>query len=107
MPSHMSDATAQRSPLELPTWSALSAIDQACVAHLIGHPLAVIKREFILQTLRFNQGNRTRAAGMLGISLRSLRDKLRTYRNQGENVPESGSSFPESPMKQSIARFRH
>ncbi len=96
MPSYRSAETAERSPFSPATASGLSATDGACIKHLIGHTLAMIEREFILQTLRYNEGNRTRAAGVLGISIRSMRDRIRTYRNQGESVPAPGSSFQTS-----------
>ena len=88
MPSYRAD----RRPLERPsietgTLFGLSTVERACVGQLIGHTLAHIEREFILQTLRFHRGNRTRAADLLGISIRSLRNKIRDYRNQGEDVP--------------------
>jgi two-component system, response regulator FlrC len=72
MPSHIPDETAERPPIRL---FELSAVDRACIQRLIGHPLARIEREFILQTLRSKQGNKTRAADLLGISIRSLRDR--------------------------------
>jgi DNA-binding protein Fis len=88
---------ADRRPLERPsietgTLFGLSTVERACVSQLIGHTLAHVEREFILQTLRFHRGNRTRAADLLGISIRSLRNKIRDYRNQGEDVPP-----PEAP----------
>jgi two-component system, response regulator FlrC len=92
MPSRATDETSPRAFMRSSASFGLSAIDRACVTHLIGHTLARVEREFILQTLRYNQGNRTRAAGLLGISIRSLRDKIRNYRDQGEYVPEPGAS---------------
>jgi len=46
-------------------------------------PLDQIERRAILDTLRHTAGNQTRAAKALGISDRTLRDKLRRYRRQG------------------------
>jgi len=46
-------------------------------------PLNQIERRAILNTLRHTAGNQTRAAKALGISDRTLRDKLRRYRQQG------------------------
>ncbi|UXT97974.1 helix-turn-helix domain-containing protein [Agrobacterium tumefaciens] len=46
---------------------------------LVGETLADVERRVILQTLRFCHGNRTRASEMLGISLRTIRNKLRSY----------------------------
>jgi two-component system response regulator FlrC len=37
------------------------------------------ERQLILEALRIEAGNRTRAARRLGISLRTLRNKLRSY----------------------------
>ncbi|WP_297057798.1 sigma-54 dependent transcriptional regulator [Thermosulfurimonas sp.] len=46
-------------------------------------PLRELEREAILEALRACGGNRTRAAELLGISVRTLRNKLRAYRAQG------------------------
>ncbi len=53
-------------------------------SHLAGIPLAQIERKAILETLRTTAGNQTKAAKALGISDRTLRDKIRRYRQQGE-----------------------
>ena len=97
----MSDYRTDRRPPESPsvetgTLFGLSTIERACVAQLIGYSLAHVEREFILQTLRFHRGNRTRAANLLGISIRALRNKIRDYRNQGQDVPppEAAGSTP-------------
>jgi two-component system response regulator FlrC len=42
-----------------------------------------MERELILKTLAEHRGNRTHAAKTLGISIRTLRNKLREYREQG------------------------
>jgi DNA-binding NtrC family response regulator len=48
-----------------------------------GVPLEQIERQAILDTLRQTAGNQTKAAKVLGISDRTLRDKVRRYRQQG------------------------
>jgi DNA-binding NtrC family response regulator len=48
-----------------------------------GVTLKEFERMLILQTLREQGGNRTWAAEKLGISVRTLRNKLREYRNAG------------------------
>lgn len=88
MPSCQSDETPEFPNVSPPALFALSAFDRACIKRLIGHTLARIEREFILQTLRCYRGNRTRTADRLGISIRSLRDKIRNYRDLGESVPD-------------------
>ena len=88
MPSYAAEATAKPPPISPAASFGLSSIDRECVSNLVGHTLARIEREFILQTLRSDGGNRTRTADRLGISIRSLRDRIRDYRCRGESVPE-------------------
>ena len=49
---------------------------------LAGMRLAQVERQAILETLKQTNGNQTRAAKVLGISDRTLRDKIRRYRQQ-------------------------
>lgn len=51
-----------------------------------GKTLAEFERAHILQTLEECCGNRTHAARLLGISIRSLRNKLRAYAHSGIRV---------------------
>lgn len=48
--------------------------------------LAQVERDYILETLARCNGNRTRAARILGISVRGLRGKLRAYERDGVRV---------------------
>jgi two-component system response regulator FlrC len=57
---------------------------------LVGETVAEVERDLILATLRQVGGNRTRAASMLGISLRTIRNKLRLYARGGFHVPRNG-----------------
>ena len=57
------------------------------VAALVGRRVEEVERELILETLSHCLGNRTRAAEMLGISIRTLRNKLHEYRAAGVSVP--------------------
>jgi DNA-binding NtrC family response regulator len=50
--------------------------------------LAEVERAHILRTLRLCEGNRTRTAKVLDVSIRGLRNKLRDYRTDGHYVPE-------------------
>jgi DNA-binding NtrC family response regulator len=92
MPSYGADETPEQPFVSPPALFVISAMDRANIERLVGHTLARVEREFILQTLRCHQGNRTRAADRLGISVRSLRDRIRNYRHQGEIVPDPGDS---------------
>jgi len=50
--------------------------------HLVGRTVANVERELILNTLDHCLGNRTHAANILGISIRTLRNKLKEYGEQ-------------------------
>jgi two-component system response regulator FlrC len=45
-----------------------------------GNSVSEMERKLIMATLEETNGNRTHAAKLLGISLRTLRNKLREYR---------------------------
>lgn len=49
----------------------------------IGLKLEELERKYILQTLYFVHQNRTKAADILGISIRTLRNKINQYRQEG------------------------
>ncbi|HLC41298.1 MAG TPA: sigma-54 dependent transcriptional regulator [Methylomirabilota bacterium] len=46
----------------------------------VGRTFSEMEREFILETLKRASGNRTQAAKILGLSVRTIRNKLREYR---------------------------
>jgi DNA-binding NtrC family response regulator len=46
-----------------------------------------MEKELILRRLNLTGGNRTRAAEMLGISVRTLRNKINQYRHEGVTIP--------------------
>ena len=60
-------------------------------AMLVGRSLSDVERELILNTLNHTLGNRTHAANILGISIRTLRNKLKEYSDAGISVPHAGS----------------
>lgn len=79
--------------------SAQTGLPPACVADqtvealrriLVGHTIADVERHLILDTLSYCLGNRTHAARILGISIRTLRNKLNEYMEAGIPVPEPG-----------------
>lgn len=49
----------------------------------VGLKLEDLERKYILQTLYFAEQNRTKAADILGISIRTLRNKINQYRLEG------------------------
>ena len=53
----------------------------------IGRTVANVERDLIIDTLKHTLGNRTTAANILGISIRTLRNKLKQYEEEGFSVP--------------------
>ena len=51
--------------------------------------LAGMERRMIIDTLKHTMGNRTSAANILGISIRTLRNKLKQYQEEGIEIPDS------------------
>lgn len=70
-----------------PPIAAPSLAPNEIVPLLIGSTVGEIERELVLQTLARCSGNRTRAARVLGVSVRTLRNKIRQYAADGIDVP--------------------
>jgi DNA-binding NtrC family response regulator len=62
----------------------------AATKALVGRTVADVERDLILDTLYHCLGNRTHAANVLGISIRTLRNKLKQYSEEGLPVPMPG-----------------
>jgi DNA-binding NtrC family response regulator len=73
-------ATASASPMP-------GAAADSIRAALVGRTVADVERDLILETLNHCLGNRTHAANILGISIRTLRNKLKLYGGQNIAVP--------------------
>ncbi|HEX9647706.1 MAG TPA: sigma-54 dependent transcriptional regulator [Alphaproteobacteria bacterium] len=56
-------------------------------SRLVGRTVAAVERDLIIDTLDHCLGNRTHAATILGISIRTLRNKLKAYDAEGVAVP--------------------
>ncbi len=91
--------SAQDLPEKQDFASTHSSFSPSCVADqtvealrriLVGHTIADVERHLILDTLTYCLGNRTHAARILGISIRTLRNKLNEYMQAGIVVPEPG-----------------
>ena len=57
---------------------------------LVGRTVADVERDLILETLKHCLGNRTHAANILGISIRTLRNKLNEYADGGLPITPAG-----------------
>ncbi len=64
---------------------------EAISRSLVGRTVAQVEQDLILQTLDHCLGNRTHAANILGISIRTLRNKLKLYGDEGVTVPNPGA----------------
>jgi DNA-binding NtrC family response regulator len=74
----------------VPGGSFDSSTEGAGTGRLVGRTVADVERDLIIDTLRHCLGNRTHAATILGISIRTLRNKLRQYTDEGVAVPAPG-----------------
>ena len=59
---------------------------------MVGRTVADVERDLIIETLGHCLGNRTHAANILGISIRTLRNKLKQYSEEGVPVPPPGDA---------------
>jgi two-component system, response regulator FlrC len=79
-------------PLAAPDPAARAAQAAADVAEavtrtFVGQTVADMEQRLIIDTLQHCLGNRTHAANILGISIRTLRNKLKEYTEAGVPVP--------------------
>ena len=71
----------------------------------VGRRLEDVERELILKTLARCGGNRTWASDILGISIRTLRNKLLRYEDEG-NTPAKTGRATKSEREAHIARLK-
>ena len=67
-----------------------SADQIEAVRQLVGRTIAEVECELIIGTLANQRGSRTEAAKLLGISIRTLRNKIHEYDGRGKSVPKPG-----------------
>ncbi len=77
-------------PQDVAARAAMTA--EAATRALVGQTVSDVERSLILDTLDHCLGNRTHAARILGISIRTLRNKLNEYESAGVAVPEPGQA---------------
>jgi len=58
---------------------------------LVGSSISVVERDLVLETLARAHGNRTVSARLLGVSVRTLRNKINEYSAEGLDVPRHES----------------
>ncbi|MGV0758715.1 sigma-54 dependent transcriptional regulator [Tistrella mobilis] len=75
----------------------VAADDEDATRALVGRTVAEVERDLIINTIQHCLGNRTHAATILGISIRTLRNKLKLYAEEGVAVPPpAGGDFERS-----------
>ncbi len=67
-----------------------AAAADAATRTFVGRTVSEVEQDLILKTLDHCLGNRTHAANILGISIRTLRNKLKEYTEAGASVPMPG-----------------
>jgi DNA-binding NtrC family response regulator len=67
---------------------------QTAARSLVGRTVSEVEQDLILETLTHCLGNRTHAANILGISIRTLRNKLKLYADAGVAVPPPPNGQP-------------
>jgi len=72
--------------------ASAAATAEAVSRAFVGRTVADVERDLILDTLDHCLGNRTHAAKILGISIRTLRNKLNQYADEGLDVPAPGEA---------------
>ncbi|MAI89796.1 sigma-54 dependent transcriptional regulator [Ponticaulis sp.] len=77
-------------PTGNPIVDAATQSASAMSSGLVGRTVADVEQDLILDTLSHCLGNRTHAANILGISIRTLRNKLKAYSEAGVDVPQPG-----------------
>lgn len=68
----------------------LDQLPNEIVSWLVGHTVEEVERELVIHTLAYHCGSRTHAASVLGISIRTLRNKINEYEALGIAVPLPG-----------------
>jgi flagellar motor switch protein FliN len=81
-----------RSGTDVAAHAAMAA--EQVTRNLVGRTVAEVERDLILETLKHCLGNRTHAANILGISIRTLRNKLNEYAADGAPIPPPHGGEP-------------
>jgi DNA-binding NtrC family response regulator len=83
------DGQPMAAPADLGARTAQAATEaaEAVTRAFVGQTVAAMEQQLILETLEHCFGNRTHAANILGISIRTLRNKLKEYSEAGVAVP--------------------
>ena len=90
MPEFLPEKKSSRSRKIQFSLFEFSADQIEAVRRLVGRRIAEVECELIIETLADQHGSRTNAAKLLGISIRTLRNKIHEYDGRGKTVPKPG-----------------
>lgn len=88
-PSHLSDETS--STVNRNNVAPIGGSSSPKRSDMVGRTVEDVERELILDTLDYCLGNRTQAATVLGISIRTLRNKLKQYADMQDAPQYTGT----------------
>lgn len=77
------DALVLQNPAAVKNQQSENSVSQ------VGQTVASVERKLILDTLESTAWNRSTAATLLGISIRTLRNKLKQYQEEGYKIPSA------------------
>jgi DNA-binding NtrC family response regulator len=87
------DGAALSSAPVAETAGRAAQVAEAVTRAFVGRTVADVEQQLIIDTLTHCFGNRTHAANILGISIRTLRNKLKEYSDSGVAVPAPQSGL--------------
>jgi hypothetical protein len=82
----------------LPHAQISSSSRRRLARRLVGSPIRVVERDLILETLAHTHGNRTLAARLLGVSVRTLRKRISEYSAEGRTTTNQPVTAPPSTV---------
>jgi hypothetical protein len=82
----------------LPHVQISSSSRRRLARRLIGLPIRVVERDLILETLTHTHGNRTLAARLLGVSVRTLRNRIAQYSAEARTTTNQPVIAPPSAV---------
>ncbi|GHD60857.1 sigma-54-dependent Fis family transcriptional regulator [Thalassobaculum fulvum] len=91
-PAPVAAAPAAAAPPAAATPAPAAPAGGSSTSSLVGRTVADVERDLIIDTLSHCLGNRTHAANILGISIRTLRNKVKQFMDEGYDVPAPGDA---------------
>lgn len=81
------EAEMRKRPSQALAAVGVGDVDWVADVRTAGRTIEAVEKDMILDTLQHNLGNRAKTASVLGISTRTLRNKLHVYERGGTRIP--------------------